>query len=183
MKKYELDLTNSKIINGKTVYRIVALKDIIVDKEEIIKGCNVTNKEVVVKTGDKGGYVENENNLSHKGNCWIYDEAVVFDNAEVIDDVVIKDNAKIYDRAIIKGSSKITGNAQVYGNAIIDNSAHIFGNARVIYGGNVYGDAKVYDNALIMDYARVFGNAIICENAIISETQLISCGIWKKYKK
>ena len=115
MKKYKLDLTDSKVVNGKTVYRIVALKDIIVDKEEIIKGWNITNKEVVVKTGDKGGYVENENNLSQEGNCWIYDEAVVFDNAIIEDDVVIKDNAKIYENAVIMDNSIISDNAEVFG--------------------------------------------------------------------
>ena len=25
-----------------------------------------------VKTGDLGGYIEKESNLSHDGNCWIY---------------------------------------------------------------------------------------------------------------
>ena len=64
-KKYKL--TDETInINGITLYRIEALKDF-------------SN----VKKGDKGGFVESENNLSHDGNCWIYDDAIVYDDATV----------------------------------------------------------------------------------------------------
>lgn len=51
MKKYEF-INDTKVINGHTLYRIVALRNFgLVDK------------------GDLGGYIEKEDNLSHKGNC------------------------------------------------------------------------------------------------------------------
>ena len=31
-----------------------------------------------IKKGDFGGYVESEKNLSHEGNCWVYDGAKVY---------------------------------------------------------------------------------------------------------
>ncbi len=31
------------------------------------------------KAGDLGGFVENAENLSHKGNCWISDNAKAFE--------------------------------------------------------------------------------------------------------
>lgn len=30
-----------------------------------------------VRVGDLGGWIENESNLSHKGTCWVYSDAIV----------------------------------------------------------------------------------------------------------
>ena len=84
-KKYRLT-EETIIVNGKTLYRIEALKDF-----------------GNVKKGDKGGFVEDEDNLSQYDDCWIYDNAKVFDNAKVCGD------AKVY------GNEKISGNTVVYG--------------------------------------------------------------------
>lgn len=90
MKKYEL--TNETIIvHGHTLHRIRALRDF--------------ND---VKAGELGGFIEKEKNLSHEGNCWIYDDSMAFEQS------------KIYDNAQIKTGSEIYGNAKVYGNAILD---------------------------------------------------------------
>lgn len=80
--KYKL--TDETILyNNTKLYRIEVLKDF-------------SN----VKTGDKGGFVEPENNLSHEGYCWIYDNAKIYNNA------MIYDNAEV--------------NYRVYGNIKID---------------------------------------------------------------
>ncbi|MGN6746796.1 hypothetical protein, partial [Neisseria sp. P0024.S002] len=60
-KKYELVKEDSIVVDGFILYRIRALKDF-----------------YVVKAGDLGGYVESEDNLSHEGYAWIYDEAKVY---------------------------------------------------------------------------------------------------------
>ena len=91
-KKYEL--TNNTInYFGKTLYRIRALRDF----EHI-------------KKGDLGGYIEQENNLSHEGNCWIYD------NAEIFGDAKVYGNAKVFGNAWVSDNVKIFGNAEVFGN-------------------------------------------------------------------
>ena len=100
-KKYEL-LTNDTIqIGTTTLYRIKALKDF----------CDV-------KAGDLGGYIEKEENLSHEGNCWVYD-AVVYGNAKVYG------NARVYDDAVVYGNAWVYGNAVVCGNADISSRDHI----------------------------------------------------------
>ena len=43
-----------------------------------------------VKVGQLGGFVEKEENLSHEGNCFIYDDAVVCEDARVRDDAIVK---------------------------------------------------------------------------------------------
>ena len=73
-KKYKL--TNETInVNGVTLYRIEALKDF-----------------SDVKKGDKGGFVQSEDNLSQDGTCWVYDDAIVYGDAQVYS------NAKIYSQ-------------------------------------------------------------------------------------
>jgi carbonic anhydrase/acetyltransferase-like protein (isoleucine patch superfamily) len=115
-----------------------------------------------VKKGDIGGYVESENNLSHDGNCWIYDNAQIWGNVVICDNAVIQDNAQIW------------GNAHVYGNAIIDDEARIYGNAVVRDSAVVRGNARIYDNAEVRSNAKVWGDADICGNADICGDAIIS---------
>ena len=64
-KKYKL--TDEAIQHyGKTLYRIEAL----IDFGDVDKG-------------DKGGFVESEENLSHDGNCWVCGNANVCGDAKV----------------------------------------------------------------------------------------------------
>ena len=112
-KKYKL--TDETInINGITLYRIEALKDF-----------------SDVKKGDKGGFVESENNLSHDGDCWVYDDAkvsdcaMIFDNVKIFDNVEISEHAEIYDNAVIKDLSYI------YGKSKVSNNVVVFGNAQI----------------------------------------------------
>ena len=84
MKKYELT-EETVTVYGKTLYRIRAVRDF-----------------GSVKTGEFGGYIEKEENLSHFDNAWVYG------------------NAKVY------GDARVSGNAWVYGNAEVFNTRHFF---------------------------------------------------------
>lgn len=57
--KYKLT-PDTKVVDGVTVHRIQAVR------------CFSD-----VTAGDLGGFVEHGDNLSHEGDCWIYDEACV----------------------------------------------------------------------------------------------------------
>ena len=52
-----------------------------------------------VSVGDLGGWVEKEENLSHDGNAWVYDEALVYGNARVYDEARVCGNARVYGNA------------------------------------------------------------------------------------
>ena len=120
-KKYKL--TEETInVEGTTLYRIEAIKDF-----------------GDVKKGEKGGYVENEDNLSHYDNCWVYENAMVCGKAKVYD------NAKIYDKAVVCDNARIYDNAKVYGNAQVYDYAEVWGNAVVYDNAKVFGDMEVYD--------------------------------------
>ena len=122
-KKYKL--TDETIeVEGKALYRIEALKDF----------CEI-------KKGDKGGFIESEDNLSHEGNAWVYDDACVYDNAFVTDDACVSDNARVYNDA------RLSDNSWVYDNACV------YGTARVTDDACVCGTARVYDNDWVYDHA------------------------------
>ena len=153
-KKYELIESNIK-----GLYRVKALKDF-----------------GDVKKGDIGGYVENPNNLSHEGYCWIYDNAIIHDNVKIYDNAIIHDNVKIYDDARIYGDCEIwdyaviQDNARIYGNSRISDCAVIDGNAKI------YGDSEIWNYAIIRDNALIYGDSVISGNAFIGGDTEIKTG-------
>ena len=96
-----------------------------------------------VKEGDIGGYLKYFNNLSQTGNSWIYDYALVRDDAKISENAAIFKYARVYD------------SAKVYGNARVSGHAHIHEHARV------YGNAQVYGDARVFGYNQICGNNII----------------------
>lgn len=147
--KYALT-DDTKVVDGVTVYRIKALVDF---------GNTLA--------GMRGGFVESESNLSQKGSCWIFDDAIALGNAVVDQDAQLRDvamvsgNAEVFGSALIKNEVIVDGYSQVSGNAVIGGMARISGHARV------YGNTKVIGKALVSDNVRVFGNAQVTDSCTI----------------
>ena len=140
-KKYKL--TDETIqVGGHTLHRIEALKDF-----------------SDIKKGDKGGFVESEDNLSQSDDCWVYDDAKVWGDARVLDNAKVYGNAMVYGNAEVYDTAEVCGNARVLGNASICGNAKIWGNA------SISDYVRVYDNAWVSGNARVYGNAKICGDA------------------
>ena len=139
-KKYELTDITKTVLLGDVERRTVVLHRIraLIDFGD-------------VKKGDLGGWVENENVLSHEDECWIGD------NAEVYRDGIVCDNAQVYNNAkVIAG--RVCGNAEVFGYATVNS------------------DAWVCDNAKVYDYARIHGNCSICgKSKVYGHTQVYGC--------
>ncbi|WP_273790006.1 hypothetical protein [Bartonella sp. ML70XJBT] len=136
-KKYKLTSEIKQIKHALTrniinLYRIRALKDF--DD---------------VKAGALGGFIEKEVNLSHDGNCWVYDEACVYGHANVSGSACIYSHGKVYNYAVIRGRAKIYG--KVYGSASVAGSCEVY--------GSVYGNAKLSYCAKV--WGRAYGNAKI----------------------
>ncbi|MCZ2159199.1 hypothetical protein NPX99_08070 [Bartonella sp. 220] len=148
----EYELTNEMdFMTGLTLYRIRALKDF-----------------GDVKKGDLGGFIEKESNLSHKGNCWVYDKARVFQNAKVSGNAKVKSyfvdvcgNAKIYDNA------SVSGHAHISDDAVICDDAQIGGNAKISGAAHIGGHSQVCDDAVICG-ATVSGYSCIHSDASLS---------------
>ena len=147
--KYEL-LDECIDVGGHTLYRIRALRSF-----------------SYIKTGDLGGFIESENNLSYDDGCWVYEHAWVHEHAWVYG------NAQIYGHAHIAGASRVGGNAWVGGRVNICKRARVSGNAHV--SGN----------------ARVGGKAWVCGDAYIDSmyhpaiagTTIIDHGVWTQKMK
>ena len=106
-----------------------------------------------IKSGDIGGWIEREENLSHDGNAWVYDNAQVHDNAQVFGNAQVHGDVWVFGNARVFGNAQVRGDAQVYGNALVFGDVQVFGNAQV------RGDAQVYGNAWVCGDARVRGDA------------------------
>lgn len=145
-KKYKLTDETTKI-DGKTLYRI----------EAIIPFLNIHE-------GDLGGYIETEKNLSHEGDCWVFDDpmvsgnAIVKDNALVCDDSWVKDDATVEGKALVRNGGIVGGKAVVKDTAWVDggsvyDEAIIEGDCQV--RGDVSGHAKIKDNVVVEQGAEV----------------------------
>lgn len=141
-RKYDL-LVESRIVDGRVLHRIRAARDF-----------------YDVKKGDLGGFIEREDNLSHDNNCWVYDEACIFDNAVVSENAHIRDHSKVYDYAQVRGYSSILDYAKVHG------YTQVYDEAIVKDHSKVFGCSRIYDNACIINYTNLYsedigGDAII----------------------
>lgn len=150
-KKYELTAESKKLSGGVTLYRIRALRDF-----------------ADVKKGQLGGFVEDDcSNLSHVGNAWVYNDAMVFGGARVIE------NAQVYGTATVKGYAQVKGDAKVLGAAVISEYAEVREQACVTDGAKACGHAQVLGfaivdgNATIKDEAWVQGYASVHDNSVI----------------
>ena len=157
-KKYELLKDDTKEIRFKraeniekvTVYRIKALRSF----------GDVTE-------GDLGGYVESEENLSHEGDCWIYDESAVMSKSRIYE------NAKLY------GDSRFSDYSVAYGNCELQNviaqlASKIYGNIKVvnsytrIINSDIYGDITIMGNNYIT-FCNINGDFRLEDIAIYGE--------------
>ena len=102
-KKYEILIGEENTIEfeGRTLHRIRALKDF-----------------GDVKKGDIGGFVENDYNLSHEGNCWIYDNAKAMDNSRIYGDSEMYENSKMYGNSAMYEYGELNNNDQLYGKLV-----------------------------------------------------------------
>jgi len=156
-------LTNESIVfNGRTLYRIQATRDILDE-----------NKNILVRAGEKGGYVESFKNLSHEGSCWIYDEAKAYDDATLIEHACLKDKAEASFRAVLCGRAvarhwaKVSGYAKICDNSQVEEHAHVFGNATIHRNSEIAGYAQVHENADI-EFCNIFGKSNIHGNSKLS---------------
>ena len=145
--KYEILKNDAKTIANREVVRIKAL----------ISFGNV-------KSGDLGGFIESEENLSQNGNAWV--DA----NAHVYGDACVFDNARVYGNACVFDRAHVYGNACVFGDTRVFDNARAFGDARVFENAQLFDYARVFDNAQVFGGARAFGDARVYGNARVNST-------------
>ena len=146
-KKYELT-DEVRYRDGTKVFRIRALRDF-----------------GDVKAGDLGGFIEKEETLSHDGDAWVGDNAVVKGNVKVRFEAVIKDNA------CVDGDAWVGDNVIIKDNATVKDTAHVCGNAIIKNNAIVYDGARIKDDAIVCGNAIVDGYAVIGNKALVSSKE------------
>ena len=106
-----------------------------------------------VRSGDLGGYIESEYNLTDQ--AWVEDRACVYGNA------------------CISGNASVGGGAHVYDNASVTDNARVFGSS------HIFGDSLVSGKAHIGGIVQLSGNAQVSGNAYLSGNDQVSHGVIK----
>jgi len=132
-RKYLLDTSDYiEIPEGKRLFRVVALRDF-----------------GNVKTGDRGGYIESERNLSQRGRSWVGDKARVYGGGRVCGNGQASGCAQVRDNARISGRAHASGNSELFDDALASGRAQIYGCARVFGMMWLSGKARAYGSAAL----------------------------------
>jgi hypothetical protein len=116
-RKYRLTNEEKLLADGKIVHRIEALFDF-----------------GDVKKGQLGGFIECEENLSHFGSCWVYDEAVVCERASVQDSARVRGTAYMGGRSVLKDHAILASDARMVKHASLGGHSKIMRFATIAYG-------------------------------------------------
>lgn len=133
-KKYDLVK-----VRGKG-FQIVALRDI---------------PRHGITAGDRGGFVQNKDNLSQDGDCWISVDSKVINDARVKDNALINGSCSIEDKVEVKGDSLVqgicilrgrivvSGNTKIRGSVYVDGTTVITGNTTIEGIVNIFGRGHI----------------------------------------
>lgn len=149
MAKYELIEDDTTMIGHSVLHRIRALE-------------NFSD----VKAGDLGGYIENEDNLSQEGNCWVYDFGKVHNVARVSENATVRANAQMHDR------TQIYGNATLDADSMLFDDVQLYGNAEVRGTSRLSDTVQVYDNAKIKGNSEIHGDIQIYRDTILENVKI-----------
>lgn len=139
---------------GFTGKEIIVTTKKYIEYRKIIKEHKL--KQIIrLSDGLVGGYIESEENLSHSGTSFVYDNAKVYGSAKVCDNASIYNEVTIYDNAMICGNVMVTDNASVFGNSLLQGNI------------SLSGKSKVYDNALLIGKMKIGKSTSIYGNAFI----------------
>ncbi|NBX66135.1 MAG: hypothetical protein EBQ96_03965 [Proteobacteria bacterium] len=92
-RKFRMDDTDTIVMDGQTLTRIIANVDI----------------PGVVKAGEKGGYIQHFSNLSYNGSCWVHEGAfVIGETAHIGNDAQIRAGVTVV-------ACNVTADADIHG--------------------------------------------------------------------
>ena len=130
MANLKFKLTNeTKVIFGRTLFRLEA-----------------TASFGNVKKGEKGGWVEKEDNLSQDGNAWVSGNAWVYGNAWVSGDARVYGDAKLsLKKAFTKGSFLHSSDSTITPTIIDQSKEEVFNSSKDYKYLLVVGDYEIGD--------------------------------------
>ena len=163
-KKYEIlmDKKNTIEWKGHTLHRIRALRDF-----------------GDIKKGDIGGFVENENNLSHKGNCWIYDDAKAMDDSIMYDNSRIYDKSELHDDSVMYNYTRMYDYSELHNNSIMNDDSAMYDNSTMHDYSIMYDNSEMYNNSTLKNKTRLYGKLVSSVDDFIEiqnpQGRLVTC--------
>ena len=160
MKKYELIDEYFYYLDRKgnrvKVYQIRALRDI------YLKG------KLIVKAGERGGFVESESNLSHEGSCWLFDKSRAIEQSMVRENAILRDNATVSGNAIIQGNATMIDFSSLRQRATLMDEAIMSKNASLVEDSAALGESVLTDDCCAGGSVLINGNSYIGGKAKLS---------------
>ncbi len=153
-KKFTLLENDTIQVEGRTLYRIQALKDFEIPIRNYTDEPDIGRYQVM--KGLLGGYVEKEENLSHENGCWIrynakaYGNALVKDNAHLNGQAVISDDSVIGDYCQMNGDSKVSGQSTILGSTQLNNKV-------TVKDSTLNGDISLYGFTSVKENSELTG--------------------------
>jgi hypothetical protein len=147
-------LTNNIIdVDGHKLHQITAARDI---------------PELGVQEGDLGGFIESEQNLSHRGTCWVFAGAV-YEQAVISDGATVRgEGVQVHGQAKLDGGFTAYDNAQLYGNFRGTGCGKVAGRVDAKDYTMIKGSGFVTDGTIMRNRAVVSGNAHVSAGAVLA---------------
>lgn len=110
-----------------------------------------------IQTGDLGGYIQSEHNLSHSGLCWVAQHAVVCRKAQVVENVWAMDKSVVKDSVILRGNAYVFDQVTLRGNCVVEDNVILHG--ALVVGGKVHlsGDIEINNQNELDSYLQFDG--------------------------
>lgn len=174
-KKFELVEDGDMVVrnsDGEAIklYRIKALKTFSCPIK--LSGQLDVIANFTVEKGTLGGWVENEDNLSHEGGCWIFENARVYDDARIEDNAQIHHSAIVDDGAVVKDYASVVDRARVTRGALVGGCTKVANEAEVS-DSKVVGDIDIFGRSQVYKGSNLSGR-IYLEGTVVVEGAEIS---------
>ena len=125
-----------------------------------------------VKSGDLGGFVESEGNLSYEpdDDAWLFDDAIACGDAYVDggscmhDKSIACNRAYVSQKSILSGSARVEDDAYVRG-AILTDQARVSGFSQVLCSGDTLYSPMLSGRCAV--YGDVYGNTQLTGSALV----------------
>lgn len=120
-----------------------------------------------------GGWIEDESNLSKNGNCFVYDEAMVYKGAYVYGDAEICYQAQIYDHSYVSGDALVSGYVIVKDHSKVFDLVNVSDDAVITNASTICGTARIIKNARVSSSCIEYG--VIGKDAYINRNSDFMC--------
>lgn len=117
-----------------------------------------------VKKGDIGGYIECEKNLSHKGNCWVYQGAVVYGNSMICNNAVVAEGVTVRNKSVIGGNAFVVGKGIEISHSVIEDDV-VIDTGATIENSHINGGTSIEQSNI--ESAKIDGNVHVMLSRII----------------